>query len=82
MTNEAEKIEADEQGDNWRCMCGNRPWEQGFYSIDEGVQVVDPDEEHWRTNEYVCAQCGRVIEGTTHVVTRRVDLAATISRST
>ena len=70
---EQERVEAvDHDEGDWRCLCGNRAWEHGFYPINEGVDVVDPTPEEWRTNEYVCARCGRVIDHTTRVVTRRV----------
>jgi hypothetical protein len=78
MRNEQEKIEADEYGDEWRCVCGNRPWEEGFYPINDGMEIVQPAPEEWRTNEYVCDRCGRVINADTLVVSRRVDPKAVI----
>ena len=59
--------------DAWVCICGNTPSGDGFYPIDEGNHEVEPTEKDWTTNQYFCAQCGRVIDQATLQVVRTLD---------
>jgi len=46
----------------WICICGNTPEEDGFYPCDKDGNEVDPTPQHWKTDWYVCASCGRMID--------------------
>jgi hypothetical protein len=59
--------------DVWVCICGNMPSENGFYPIDETNHEVEPTAEDWKTNQYFCNQCGRVIDKDTLEVVRELD---------
>jgi len=59
--------------DAWVCICGNMPSEAGFYPIDETNHEVEPTAEDWKTNQYSCNQCGRVIDQSTLEVVRQLD---------
>lgn len=61
--------------DAWVCLCGNTPSDAGFYPIDASNHEVEPTTEAWKTNQYFCAQCGRVIDQDTLKVVRRLDPA-------
>jgi hypothetical protein len=56
------------------CICGNTPWEAGFYPINERNEEVEPIARDWTTNLCACFQCGRVIDQTALEVVRRVKL--------
>jgi hypothetical protein len=58
----------------WICICANEPWLSGFFPINEKDEEVEPTPEDWTTNQYCCAECGRVIDGDTLEVARQVDL--------
>lgn len=60
--------------DAWVCICGNEPSELGFYPINDKNEEVEPTKEDWQTNQYFCAQCGRVIDFDTLEVVRQVPL--------
>lgn len=47
--------------DAWICICGNEPSENGFYPVNSKGQEVEPTPEDWDTDNYKCAQCGRII---------------------
>ena len=51
--------------DAWVCLCGNIPISDGFYSCDENGNEVEPTIQDWKTNWYVCARCGRMIDQAT-----------------
>lgn len=57
--------------DAWTCVCGNRPTSDGFYSCDKEGNEVVPTREAWKTNWYVCARCGRMIDADTLEVVGR-----------
>jgi hypothetical protein len=60
--------------DAWICICGNRPASDGFYTCDKDGNEVDPTPKDWKTNWYVCARCGRMIDlNTLEVVGRNED---------
>lgn len=69
---DVDSVKADDE-DLWICVCGNTPSDAGFYTIDEANHEVEPTIEDWKTDEYFCAQCGRVIDVNTLQVTRRLD---------
>jgi hypothetical protein len=56
ITHEAGNDEA------WICICGNSPASDGFYSCDEDGNEVEPTHADWKTDWYVCARCGRMID--------------------
>lgn len=65
------------QGDDpdaWLCICGNNTFSSGFFPINDKNEEVEPTPEAWQTNQYCCAQCGRVIDQDSLEVVRRVDL--------
>lgn len=70
---------ADRDGDAWVCVCLNTAHSSGFAPIDDTVHVVEPTEADWKTDQYVCMDCGRVINGKTLRVVRRVEPSAIIS---
>lgn len=45
----------------WVCLCGNRGVGTGFFPCDQAGNEVEPTEEVWTTDCYVCDQCGRII---------------------
>jgi hypothetical protein len=51
-----------EDRDAWLCICGNRPDSDGFYACDKDGNEVEPTREDWKTDWYVCAKCGRMID--------------------
>lgn len=51
--------------DDWICLCGNRPMQDGFYPCNAKGEMVEPTVETWTTNWYVCARCGRIIDQNT-----------------
>ena len=55
----------------WICLCRNTPTDDGFYPCDENGDEVEPTEAAWKTNLYVCAHCGRMIDFTTLEVVGR-----------
>jgi len=67
-----ETIAANEH-DDWKCLCNNTAIGHGFYPCDENGNEVEPTEKAWKTNWYVCRQCGRVIDQGTHAVIKRVN---------
>jgi hypothetical protein len=64
--------------DAWVCICGNMPSESGFFPIDEENHEVEPTPEDWKTNQYFCNQCGRVIDQETLEVVRKLDPATVV----
>jgi YD repeat-containing protein len=66
--------------DAWVCICGNTSSELGFYPIDDNNREVEPTERDWTTNQYVCDQCGRVIDKDTLEVVRKLDLTTVVRR--
>jgi hypothetical protein len=62
----------------WICICGNTASDDGFYAIDEGNHEVEPTEEDWKTNQYVCGDCGRVIDNATRRVVRHLKPATIV----
>jgi hypothetical protein len=59
--------------DAWVCICGNTPSDDGFYPIDEDDHEVEPTAKDWKTNQYFCNRCGRVIEQDSLEVVRQLD---------
>ena len=57
--------------DAWHCICGNTPPNGGFYACDEQGNEVEPTEADWKTGNYVCADCGRIINPDTLEVVGR-----------
>jgi hypothetical protein len=45
----------------WVCLCGNTGLSAGFFPCDQAGNEVEPTEEAWTTDCYVCDQCGRII---------------------
>lgn len=66
---------------DWACLCGNQPWESGFYPCDAAGNEVDPTPTDWTTNWYVCAQCGRIIDQDTLKVVKIVDINTIAARN-
>lgn len=59
--------------DSWECICGNRPWLDGFWPFDlKREEAVEPSlGDAWDEVHSLCASCGRVVHGETlEVVTR------------
>ena len=57
---ETELIWENSYGD-WQCVCGNIPIEHGFYPCDSNGNEVEPTQQDWTTDCYVCDRCGRII---------------------
>ena len=78
---QSEQFITHEEHDNdaWVCICLNTAHSSGFAPIDETIHEVEPTEADWKTNQYVCLDCGRVIDGDTLRVVRRVELSAIIT---
>jgi hypothetical protein len=70
--NQKEHIKASAYGD-FLCICGNTPSDDGFYPINEKNEEVEPTSEDWKTNQYFCNQCGRVIDQNTLEVVRQLN---------
>jgi hypothetical protein len=66
-------------GDAWVCICLNTAHGSGFAPIDQTIHVVEPTETDWKTDQYVCMDCGRVMDGKTLRVVRRIDPSAITS---
>lgn len=64
--------------DAWVCICGNTPSGDGFYPIDAGHREVEPTEKDWKTNQYFCNQCGRIVDQDSLEVVRRLDPRAIV----
>ena len=57
------------------CLCGNYPAGDGFYPcLADGTEVEPVSEGPWEGRLYCCAQCGRIIDQDTCLVTGRVDV--------
>lgn len=52
----------DESDEEWCCVCGNRPWLEGFFPCDRQGEVVEPTKPDWDGLRYVCDRCGRIID--------------------
>ena len=50
----------------WRCLCGNRPTDEGFYPCHTDGTLTDPI-EGW-PGLYRCARCHRLIDGQTRMI--------------
>jgi len=57
--------------DAWICICHNVPSGDGFFPCDSEGNEVEPTAMHWKTNWYVCARCGRMIDQVTLMVVGR-----------
>ena len=66
-----EKITHEPQDiDAWVCLCGNTPSDSGFYPCDNLGNEVEPViGGSWDEVNYVCNQCGRIINQNTLEVT-------------
>jgi hypothetical protein len=64
-----------EDRDAWLCICGNTPDSDGFYACDKNGNEVEPTREDWKTDWYVCARCGRMIDVDTLQVVGRNEQA-------
>ncbi len=51
-----------EKADNWVCLCGNEPSQDGFYPCDRRGNQVEPTVKDWTGIYYVCDRCGRIID--------------------
>ena len=49
----------------WICLCGNTPDTYGFFPCNEKGGFVEPTDEQWTTDCYVCDKCGRIINQNT-----------------
>jgi hypothetical protein len=63
--------------DDWLCLCGNRPREDGFFPVHGGGKIVDPALEEWTANEFICDRCGRMIVADTLLAPRQLNLRET-----
>ncbi len=59
--------------ENWLCICGNMPAEEGFTPCNSGGGEVEPSAEDWRGDTWVCERCGRIINSDRHVEGVRPD---------
>jgi len=50
-----------DDGGCWDCTCGNTCTGSGFYPCDKKGNKVEPTQEEWMTNCYVCFDCGNII---------------------
>ena len=50
------------EDEDWICICGNRPDQDGFFPCDSDGNEVEPTPAEWKTNWYVCLRCGRMID--------------------
>jgi hypothetical protein len=74
-----EKLTGDK---NWvTCICGNEPHVDGFFTCNEEGKIVEPTDEEWTTNFYVCIRCCRYFDintlevvGSTSADTRQYNL--------
>lgn len=57
--------------DAWICVCGNMPAQGGFYPCDRAGNEMEPDIGSDWDGLYVCADCGRIIDQATLLVTGR-----------
>jgi len=48
--------------DAWVCLCGNTSFDSGFAPVNNDHVVVEPVIGEWDTRNYVCLECGRVID--------------------
>ncbi len=71
MSEHIKREKADK--DAWVCICGNTPADDGFYPINEDDREVEPTPEEWKTNQYFCDRCGRVIDQNTLEVVKKLD---------
>jgi hypothetical protein len=53
--------------DWFRCLCGNEPHYEGFYSCEVWGEIVSPTPA-WTNDHYVCGRCSRIIIGETGIV--------------
>ena len=74
-----EFITHEDHDDAWVCICLNTAHSSGFAPIDESVHEVEPTEADWKTNQYVCLNCGRVIDRSTLRVVRRLAPSAIVT---
>jgi YD repeat-containing protein len=54
--------------DQWKCICGNHPESDGFYTCDRDGNLIEATTDSWWDELYRCDRCGRVIDQRTHVV--------------
>ena len=53
---QAIKLEND-YPDAWICICGNTPSDYGFYPCDNKGEEVEPIDDEWDGDLYVCSKC-------------------------
>lgn len=56
--------------DAWRCVCGNEPSAAGFYPANSKGEIVEPTVKDWDTNNYICNNCGVIINQDTLEIVR------------
>lgn len=73
--NQEKIIHQDGESDAWLCVCGNEPWEDGFYPCSkDGIPCEGGPE--WEGTYYICDRCGRIInEDTCYVIGKISTLA-------
>ncbi len=59
--------------DDWTCLCKNTASGAGFYACDEDGNQVEPD-KNWKSNKYVCFNCGKIIDQDTKEVVKQADV--------
>lgn len=64
------------QGDDWVCICGNTPDDQGFYPYHDGRQIDPNIGSDWDGDRYGCRGCNRVINQHTLEVVEHPDFIA------
>jgi hypothetical protein len=74
---EQEHIGYEGDPNNWLCLCGNKPYDDGFFPCAlDGVEV-EPTPEEWPLRFYVCDRCGRIVDFGTRIVVGRKQEATT-----
>lgn len=57
----------------WICVCRNTPTGAGFYPVNSKGEQCEPTKEEWDTDNYICNNCGRIINPDTFEVVGMVE---------
>lgn len=65
VTAGAERIQGKRRSSDIKCLCGNEPMFDGFYTCNEEGDEVEPTEQDWDGRRIRCHRCGRIIDQNT-----------------